>query len=88
MQDDPLVFYKSSPDPRNHKNYFWPGYTNRHGESAIYFVELNRSDPKPKAPPSILLEQFESVTDLGVRNVLDRKQLLRPLQFYACRNLR
>jgi membrane-associated phospholipid phosphatase len=87
VRNDPLVFYKTSPDPRN-QFYFWPGYTNRHGENAIYFVELSRNDPRPKPPPPILLEQFESVSDLGIRNVLDRKQLLRPLQFYACRNLR
>jgi len=87
VRNDPLVYYKTSPQPNN-QFYFLPGYTNRHGENAIYFVELKRDDPKPKNPPPILMEQFESVSDMGIRNVLDRKRLLRPLQFYACRNLR
>jgi membrane-associated phospholipid phosphatase len=87
VSTDPLVYYKTSPYPRN-QYYFWQGYTNRVGENAIYFVELDRDDPKPQAPPAIIQQQFESVTDLGVRNILYHGRLLRPLQFYACRNLR
>jgi hypothetical protein len=87
VKNDPLVFYKTSRDPKN-QYYFWPGYTNRHGENAVYFVELKSENSKLRAAPPILLEQFESVSDMGVRNVMDRKQVMRQLQFFACRNLR
>ncbi len=87
IQSDPLVYYVTSPYPRN-QYYFWPGYTNRHGENAIFVVALDREDPKPQAPPRILRDEFESVTDMGIRNVLYHGNTIRPLQFYACRNLR
>ena len=39
-------------------------------------------------PPLELERQFESVTELGVHNVLYHRRVLRPLQIYACRGLR
>jgi hypothetical protein len=35
-----------------------------------------------------LEQEFESVTLLGVRDVLYHGRVLRPLQLYACRGLR
>ena len=35
-----------------------------------------------------LERQFDSVTELGVRNVLYHRRVLRPLQIYVCRGLR
>ncbi len=84
----PLVYYQTSASPEN-QFYFWPGYTERKGENAIYVRELDRDKPAPGAAPERLQQQFESVTDLGVTNVLYRGQfLLRPLQLFACRGLR
>jgi membrane-associated phospholipid phosphatase len=87
VSTDPLVFYLTSPYPRN-QYFFWPGYTNRVGENAIFFEELDRDNPRPRPPPAILTNQFESVTYLGVSNVFYYGRSLRPLQFFACRNLR
>ncbi len=83
----PLVYYRTSPFPQN-QFFFWPGYTNRHGENAVYLRELDRDDPRPLPAPPRLLNEFDSVTDMGVRNVLYHGRLLRPLQFFACRGLK
>jgi hypothetical protein len=43
---------------------------------------------KPQGPPREILEQFGSVTDLGVREITDRKRVLRRVQIFECRGLR
>jgi 4-amino-4-deoxy-L-arabinose transferase-like glycosyltransferase/membrane-associated phospholipid phosphatase len=83
----PLVYYQSSPTPKN-QFFFWPGYKMRKGENAVFVRELERKIPDPKPAPQSLQDEFESVTDMGVRNVLYHGQLLRPLQFFACHNLK
>jgi membrane-associated phospholipid phosphatase len=83
----PLVYFRSSPTPKN-QFFFWPGYNLRKGENAVFVVELDRKVPTPKPAPRSLQDEFESVTDMGVRNVLYHGQLLRPLQFFACHNLK
>ena len=82
-----LVFCQTSLTPEN-QFYFWPGYQDRKGENAIYVRELDRDRTfDPPIPPE-LEQEFQSVTDLGVRNVLYYGRVLRPLQIYACRGLR
>jgi membrane-associated phospholipid phosphatase len=84
---EPLVFYQTTPVPVN-QFYFWPGYQDHKGQNAIFIRELERDRrDDPPAPPR-LQEEFESVTELGVRNVLYHDRVLRPLQIYACRALR
>jgi hypothetical protein len=84
----PLVYYQSSAVPEN-QFYFWPGYNDRKGENAIYVRELNRDNPTPSAAPARLREEFESVTDLGVTNIMYHERfLLRPFQLFACRGVR
>lgn len=87
VEKDPLVFFRTSPVPLN-QFYFWPGYENRKGENAIFVRELDRDTPRfvPVSPE--LEHQFESITELGVSNVLYHGRVLRPLQIYACRSLR
>jgi 4-amino-4-deoxy-L-arabinose transferase-like glycosyltransferase/membrane-associated phospholipid phosphatase len=87
VKADPLVYCRSSSVPEN-QFYFWPGYSGHKGENAVFFQELNRHHPEPGLPPPQIVNEFESVTDLGVSNVLYYGQLLRPLQFFACRGLR
>jgi hypothetical protein len=87
VTQNPIVFYKSSVVPRN-QFFYWPGYLDRKGENAIYVCELDRDDPKPGPIPEFLTQEFESVTDLGVRNVMYHHQVLRPLRIIACRGLR
>jgi hypothetical protein len=83
----PLVYFRTSPVPRN-QFYFWPGYTDRKGANAVFFQELDRDHPNPKPPPATVVSEFESVEDLGTRNVLYHGMLLRPIQFFACRGLK
>jgi 4-amino-4-deoxy-L-arabinose transferase-like glycosyltransferase len=88
VPDHPLVYCLSSANPDN-QFYFWPGYRRRQGENAIFVRELDRARPAPTPPPARLGQEFESVTDLGVHQVLyQNRYLLRPLQIFECRALR
>jgi hypothetical protein len=84
---EPLVFFQTSPTPVNQLS-FWPGYKNRKGQNAIFIRELDRDRTDDPPMPPELQQEFESVTALGVRNVLYHDRVLRPLQIYACRGLR
>jgi hypothetical protein len=84
---EPLVFFQTSPTPVNQLCY-WPGYKDRKGQNAIFIRELDRDRTDDPPMPPELREEFESVTPLGVRNVLYHDRVLRPLQIYACRGLR
>jgi hypothetical protein len=85
--DTPLVYAQSSAAPEN-QFYFWPGYGDRKGENAIFVRQLPRSDPQPQPIPPRLQSEFESVTDLGIRNVYYHGEVCRPLQIIACRGLK
>ena len=88
VKTSPLVYCRSSPYPEN-QFYFLPGYSGHKGENAIYVIELDRNTPTPSPPPERLVGEFESVTSLGVTNVLYHNEfLLRPLQLFACRGLK
>jgi len=51
-------------------------------------VELDLKKPEPKGVPPVLLEEFESVTPLGIHEVKYYGQVSRSLQLFACRNLK
>jgi len=88
VKTDPIVYYHSSDQPEN-QFYFWPGYSNRKGENAVYVRELDRDAPTPFAAPERLQQEFDSVSDMGVTNVMYHGRfLLRPFQIFACRGLR
>lgn len=80
---DPLVFCLASEQPKN-QFWFWPGYEQRQGQNALYVAEVRSA----KDPPPMLLRQFASVTDLGIREVRTRGRLYHRLQLFACRDLR
>jgi hypothetical protein len=84
---EPLVFYQTSPIADN-QFYYWPGYKDRKGQNAVFVRELGRDRQSDDPIPPELKEEFESVTDLGVHDVLYHDRVLRPLQIYACRGLR
>lgn len=84
----PVVYYQTSAVPEN-QFYFWPGYTERKGDNAIYVRELSRDDPAPQPVPERIRQEFETVVDLGVTNVMYHDRfLLRPFQLFACRGVR
>ena len=87
VPSNPIVYYQTSPKPEN-QFYFWPGYTERKGDNAIYVRELSRDHPNPGPAPERLVGEFESVVDLGVTNVMYHERLLRPFQLFACRGVR
>jgi hypothetical protein len=88
VQSSPLVYCRSSALPEN-QFYFWPGYSERKGQNAIYVRELDRYNPIPVEPSERLKTEFESVTSLGITNVMYHdKYLLRPLQIFACRGVK
>jgi hypothetical protein len=88
VQTTPLVYCRSSAVAEN-QFYFWPNYNERKGQNAIYVRELDRYNPTPVEPSERLKSEFESVTSLGVTNVMyHNKYLLRPLQIFACRGVK
>ena len=84
---DPLVFFRTDPQAVN-QFFFWPGYENRKGQNAIFVRGLDRSRPRPRPAPPEVEQQFESVTEVGVTNVLYDRRVLWPIQIFACRGLR
>jgi hypothetical protein len=87
VKGEPLVYCQSSDKPEN-QFYYWPGYEGRKGQNAIFVNELDRDNVRPEFPSARLLKEFESVTDLGIREVPYHDQTCRALQIYACRGLR
>jgi 4-amino-4-deoxy-L-arabinose transferase-like glycosyltransferase len=79
---EPLVYCLRKEHPEN-QFYFWPGYGHRKGQNAIYIEEVTERLP----PPAELKLQFESVTDLGLREVNYNGKVFRRYQLYLCRSL-
>jgi membrane-associated phospholipid phosphatase len=84
---DPLVFYRTDSKAVN-QFHFWPGYENRKGQNAIFVRELDRDRPRLNPVPPEVARQFESVTEVGITNVLYHRRVLWPIQIFACRGLR
>jgi 4-amino-4-deoxy-L-arabinose transferase-like glycosyltransferase/membrane-associated phospholipid phosphatase len=80
---DASVYFKSSEVPLN-QFYFWPGYRERRGQNALFVMKVRNAE----SPPPEIVRQFESVTDLGVRDVIYRGRTLHQIQLFACRDLR
>ncbi|MCX6912877.1 MAG: glycosyltransferase family 39 protein [Verrucomicrobia bacterium] len=84
---DPLIFYRSDSRAIN-QFHFWPGYEDRKGQNAIFVRELDRDLPRSGPVPREVVQQFESVTEMGITNVLYHRRTLWPIQIFACRGLR
>ncbi len=87
VPESPLVYYVTSATPKN-QFYFWPGYTSRKGDNAIFVTELNPRKPRMSPPPAALLEEFESVTETEIRDVKYNGNISRQLRIFVCRGLR
>jgi hypothetical protein len=61
-------------------DWFWKWLTGREVQVA--------SEPTPVATPPQLLQQFESVTNLGVQEIKVDGRIMKRLQLFECRNLR
>jgi membrane-associated phospholipid phosphatase len=79
----PLVYYRTSTHPVN-QYYFWPAYREqRKGQNAIYVQESDT----PRPIPEDIRAEFESVQNLGMREIHYKGRVLRKVQLFACRNL-
>jgi membrane-associated phospholipid phosphatase len=78
-----FVYFKSSETPGN-QFYFWPGYRDRKGENAVFVMPTDKLKP----PPPRLVDEFTSVTDLGLFPIRDGNRVMRQVQLFACRGLR
>jgi 4-amino-4-deoxy-L-arabinose transferase-like glycosyltransferase len=86
LPGSPLVYVRSAKVPKN-QFYFWPEYRyteHRKGQNAIY-VTFNDT---PEKAPAALTAEFESVTDLGIREIKYGRRVFHRVQLFACRNLR
>ncbi|MCX6896870.1 MAG: hypothetical protein NTZ16_15555, partial [Verrucomicrobia bacterium] len=79
------TFCLTADAPKN-QFYFWPGYTNRPADNAIFFQVLGSALLQP--PPARLTNEFASVTGAGVFPAEYHGKTIRWVQIFECRNLR
>jgi hypothetical protein len=87
IKHEPFVYARRTEVPVN-QFYFWPDYSARKGQNAIYVYDLNTRNPKTKPPPPELARDFASVTDIGVREIYHGKRVFRRIHLFECRDLR
>ena len=80
---DPIVFYPVGDKPVN-QFYFWKRYRDRAGINAIFVQRVKQAEEAP----AVIIEQFENVVDLGVREAKHRGQTVKRIQLFACRGLK
>ena len=76
--------------PKN-QIYFWPEYryqNYRKGENAIFVEEVELKGAGISYTEKLLQYEFESIEDLGVRDIVYRDRVFRRLHFYACRGVK
>ncbi len=74
------IFVTEPGTARLEHNWFWKWLTGR----AVQVAE----EPKPVDAPPRLLQQFESVTNLGVQEIKLDGRIMKRIQLFECRNLR
>ncbi len=81
--DEPLVYFQHTGHLDNQFS-FWPTYTNRVGQNAIWM----RRTKSPMTAPQIMLDQFEEVIDLGISTNYYRGRAFHLIQMFDCRGLK
>lgn len=74
------VYVAESDAYRLEENWYWKWLRREKVDYA--------GTPAAAIPPPALRQQFESVTNIGLREVFYEGRLLRRMQIFACRNLR
>jgi membrane-associated phospholipid phosphatase len=85
LPNRPLAYPRELVEARN-QFFFWPEYRftqTRKGQNAILVVSANQAGQ----PPPEILRQFESVRDLGLRQIAYKRRVFHSIQLFACRNL-
>ncbi len=75
------AYAETTAVPKN-QYWFWPGYTTRKGENAIYVLDEDKL--RRQAPPWIRAE-FESTESLGLFPVKFRGKVYHSVQLFLCR---
>jgi hypothetical protein len=86
LPENPLVCVRSSDHAEN-QFWFWPRFRyreNRVGQDAIYVQDVDEHAPSLDR----LRSEFESVTEIGVFDVMYRDRICRQWQMFACRGLK
>ncbi|QIF04107.1 glycosyltransferase family 39 protein [Roseimicrobium sp. ORNL1] len=78
-----LSFVLSADKPQN-QYWFWPTYTSRIGENAIFV----RQGAVEKGAPKRLRQEFEKVESLGIFKIRHEGAVCQQVQIFACRCLR
>jgi len=74
------IYVDESPLPKLKRGWVWPWLA---GKKDFYEAD---APARNRVPPEVQ-EEFESITDLGVSDIIVRGQVLRRVQLFACRNL-
>jgi hypothetical protein len=74
------IYVDEAPLPKLKRGWVWPWLT---GRKDLYEPDAPLRD---RVPPEVR-EEFASITDLGVRDIVVRGQTLRRVRLFACRNL-
>lgn len=74
------IYVDESPPPNLKRGWFWDWLARK---KDIY----DEKPPRKVKVPREVIEEFESVTDLGTRDIVIRGQIVRRVQLFACRNL-
>ena len=74
------IYVDESPLPKFKRGWVWDWLA---GQKDLYEAD---APPRNRVPKEVQ-EEFNSVTDLGVRDITVRGQVLRRVQLFACRNL-
>jgi len=88
LPEHPLVYPRFTHTAKN-QFYFWPEYRyweTRKGQSALY-VSL-RDEIRERSVPDEMTPHFESIQDLGSREILDRGQVVHTVQLYLLKTVR
>jgi 4-amino-4-deoxy-L-arabinose transferase-like glycosyltransferase/membrane-associated phospholipid phosphatase len=87
LLDHPLVFSETTKVPMN-QFYFWPGYTNRTGQNAIYIRELDLNNTNDTDVSVTMQAEFDSATNIGSVLAMHQGQPVHRVAIIECRGLR
>jgi hypothetical protein len=74
------IYVDEAPLPKLKRGWVWPWLA---GRKDLYEPDALLRDRVPQE----VREEFASITDLGVRDIVVRGQTLRRVRLFACRNL-
>ena len=75
------LFYREAPRPKLKPGWF-SRWWRREGDL------LEAQPPEDKPPPQEVIDEFESVTNMGVRDIVWDGRIVRSVELFACHNLR